>query len=280
MPGIMGVSGTFSATMQQRILRGRAINSDDRQGTPWVVVVSEEAAHQLWPGAEPLGKCIRLVSRSNPCYTVVGVAANANRVRIIEDPSPMVWVPLEQGTTLNKPGAILIRTRSTDPLPTLRFAMNELNARSARAAATVTTYAAWMEPQLRAWRLGARLFGTVSLLALTLAVVGLYSVLTASVAQRTGEIGIRMALGATSASVASMVVRQGLRVVVIGIAIGLASAAAVSKLIASLLYETSARDPVIYGSVSVVLLVAAAIAALIPAVRAGRTDPIRALRAQ
>lgn len=279
LPDLAGVSPGFFEMMRLAIVRGRSFTADDRRGAEWVAIVNEEAARALWPGQIAIGQCVRIGARTNPCYTVVGVAENARRFAIVESPVPQLWVPLEQADAeLGTIGALVVRAR-LDVVPTLTpLAEEYAQLTGSRTPPRVRTYAEWMDPQLREWRLGAKLFGAVSLLALTLAVVGLYSVLSASVAHRSGEIGIRLALGATANSVVRLILAQGLRVVAIGIAIGLVGAAASSKLIASLLYGVSARSPMVYGAVALTLLVAAAVAALIPARRAGRVDPTRVMR--
>jgi ABC-type antimicrobial peptide transport system permease subunit len=192
---------------------------------------------------------------------------------------PQMWIPITQAVTrFAQPRALLIRTRG-NATDAITFVTEELGRQSESGrAATARPYTAWLEPQLRAWKLGAQLFGALSALALILAVVGLYSVLSVSVAQRSSEIGIRLALGATSNSVTGLVVRQGLRVVAAGVAIGLVVAAGASRAIEALLYGTSPRDPFVYAAVAAVLLAAATAAAFVPARRAGRLDPITVLR--
>jgi hypothetical protein len=278
-PSIIAVDGGFFEAMRVAIVRGRGITSGDVRGNPWVVVVNDETVRVFWKGQDPIGKCIRLENEDAPCHTVVGIAERTNRGRIIEAPSAQVWIPLPQAPRrLAQAGTMLIRTRG-DGNDAVEFAMNELRRASASdRPPQAWSYATWIEPQLRSWMLGAKLFGAVSALALALAVVGLYSVLSISVAQRANEIGIRLALGATSGSVTALVVRQGLRIVAVGVVIGLVVAAGTSRAIAALLYGTSPRDPIVYGAVAAVLLLAAAAAAFVPARRAGALDPIAVLR--
>jgi ABC-type antimicrobial peptide transport system permease subunit len=139
---------------------------------------------------------------------------------------------------------------------------------------------AMLEPEYRPWRLGATLFTAFGLLALLVAVIGIYSSVSYGVSQRTHEFGVRIALGARMADVLRQVVGEGIRVVAVGVVVGVALALAAGKLVAALLYGVEARDPVTMIGVSVVLLMVAAAAALIPAWRAARVDPVTALRAE
>jgi len=136
-----------------------------------------------------------------------------------------------------------------------------------------------IDPQLRPWRLGVMMFGAFGLLALVVASVGLYSVVSYSVAQRTHEMGVRVALGARPADVARLVLGQSVRVALIGVVIGCVIAVAAGAFIASLLYDTSVHDPLVFGVVAVVLVTVAVVASLVPARRATRVDPVVALMA-
>jgi ABC-type antimicrobial peptide transport system permease subunit len=136
-----------------------------------------------------------------------------------------------------------------------------------------------LEPELRPWRLGASLFSVLGVLAAVVAAIGVYSVISYGVSQRTHEMGVRIALGARLADILGLVAGEGLRVVVVGIAIGVGSAVAMGRLVSSLLYGVSTRDPLVLAGVCVLLTVMGLSASLIPAVRAARIDPVRALRA-
>jgi predicted permease len=281
-PSMNAVSPEFFRTTGLAVLRGRAFDANDRRGAPAVVIVNEEAARIIWPGRDPMGECIRFGTATGPCTTVVGIAHNSRRNRLVEDPTAQVFVPLEQYTSADgaAPRALVIRT-SAEPAAAVRAAQQEVASTLGSAATTSTFfYRDWIEPELRPWRLGARLFTGVASLSLILAVVGLYSVLAYSVAQRRHEIGVRIALGAHQSDVVGLVVRQGMRAVVTGLAAGLVLAAIGGKVVASLLYDTSPRDPIVYAAVAVTLLVAAIIASMVPAMRAGRVDPVDALRAE
>jgi ABC-type lipoprotein release transport system permease subunit len=225
-----------------------------------------------------MGACVRLESRTGPCYTVVGIAGNAPRFRILEDPPLQAYVPLDQTPDSSPPRTLLIRGRD-DPSAASELAMRELSAQlGAGATASSFLYRDWLEPQLTPWRLGARLLSGVATLSLILAVIGLYSVLAYSVTQRAHELGVRIALGAGVTRIIRVVLAQGMRALVLGILLGLAMAAAAGKLIAALLYNTSTVEPVVYVVVASTLLTAGVLASIVPAVRAARIDPLRSLR--
>jgi ABC-type antimicrobial peptide transport system permease subunit len=137
-----------------------------------------------------------------------------------------------------------------------------------------------LERQYRPWRIGASLFTAFGLLALLVAAIGMYSSIAYAVTQRSHELGVRMALGARAAEIGKLVIGSGLRIAGAGIALGIVVALALSRLIESLLYDTKARDPLVLGGVAAVLLLVAIVAAALPAWRAARLDPVRALRAE
>jgi ABC-type antimicrobial peptide transport system permease subunit len=245
-----------------------------------VIVVSQHAAEALWPGADPIGACLRFVSNTSGCYTVIGVARNARRFRVVEPPVLQAWVPVEQLPDSVGPRSLLVRSGG-GLRAVAKLAEGEITSLLGPTARPSTFfYDTWLEPQLRSWRLGTKLFTGVALVALALAVIGLYSVLSFSVAQRARELGVRIALGADVSALVTLVLRQGLRAVVLGLVIGLALAAAAGKAIASLLYDTSLYDPRVYIAVALTLLVSGSMAAAIPALRAGRVDPTESLRAE
>jgi predicted permease len=279
-PDVYGVSPEFFRTAGLTLIRGRPFTAADGRGAPRVIVVSQHMAETLWPGASPIGSCVRFVSSASNCYTVIGVARNARRFRVVEQPVSQAWIAVDQLPDSSGPRSLMIRSRG-DVRTAAKLAEDELTGVLGASARPATFfYDTWLDPQLRSWRLGTRLFTGVAVVALALAVIGLYSVLSFSVAQRTRELGVRIALGADVAALVGLVLGQGLRAVVIGLVMGLALAAAAGTLIESLLYDTSLYDPTVYGAVALTLIVAGSMAAAIPAVRAGRVDPAESLRAE
>jgi ABC-type antimicrobial peptide transport system permease subunit len=190
------------------------------------------------------------------------------------------FVPLEQGTWDAGRRTIFIRTAG-EPSATRDIVRRELQSLAPNLPyADVEPLEDIISPEIRPWRLGATMFGIFAGLALLVAAVGLYSVVAYEVAQRTREMGIRIALGAASRDVVALVVRDGIAPALAGVVLGLALALAASRAIASLLFDTSPRDPLVLGACATVLLVVALVASVIPARRATRVDPMEALRAE
>ena len=269
------VSPEYFATSGIRLVRGRGISATDRVGTPRVVVVSEQTARTIWPGQEAVGKCLRRGADTTPCEEVVGVAEDV-RLSFEDGPARHVYLPLAQEG--NSDAGIYVRTRgeARRHTETIRRELQKLMP----GAAFVETRALdeIVAPAMRSWQLGATMFTLFGLLALLVAAVGLYSVIAYNVAQRTHELGVRMALGARTGDVLRLVVGEGLRVTVVAVALGGAAALLAGRWVKPLLYEVSEKDPATYVGVAVALLVVAAAASLVPARRASRVDPSVALR--
>ena len=274
------VSPDFFTTLGMRIVRGRGITDADRAGSMPVAVLNETLAHVLWHDEDPVGQCV-LVHDDAPCTTVVGVVRDARRFNLLhEDPTMEVFLPLEQQRGTYS-ADILFASGRGDPAklaPVVRRAL--LDVDPSVLYADVTPYADVIEPQIRPWRIGATLFSVLGALALVLAAVGLYAAVAHDVAQRTYEMGIRMALGARAGNVLRLVLREGVGIAVGGVVLGEGIALAVGRAIASLLFEISPYDPTILVAVGSTLIVVAILATLIPAMRATRVDPSVALRAE
>jgi predicted permease len=274
-----GVGDGYFATTGTRIIRGRALTDDDRLGSPLVMVVSDSMARTLWPGRDAIGQCVKVGGATAPCSEVVGVAENIHQYEIRQESSLQYWFPEAQQQGGNS-GAfgLLVRTDG-DParlalalrsalLPTLPAALHL----SARPLGTSVDRA------LRPWRLGATMFSAFGALGLLIATVGLFSALAFAVSQRRREFGVRVALGARTRGIIGMVLREGLRLTVAGVAAGVAVAFAAGGWLAPLLVGVGPRDPVVTIGVVLSLGLAAVLAGLIPAWRAARVDPTDALR--
>ena len=265
----------YFRTMGIRVVSGRGITEADRQGAPLVAVINETMASQYWPGEDPIGKQFRFIGNPAPIQ-VVGIAADSKYNFLGENPTPYLYTSLEQTYA---PAATVHVRASADPAGIMNTVRRELQQlEPTMPLLNVNTLTDVFEQALWAPRMGASLLGIFALLALVLAAVGLYGVMAYSVSQRTRELGIRLALGARQQDVRNMVVRQGVLLAVGGVAIGLAAAAALARLVTNLLYGMTATDPMTFAVIPAVLLAVAVVATYLPAWRASRVDPVEALR--
>jgi predicted permease len=281
-PTLNVVTRNFFAATGLRLLRGSNFVED--RGAPPQVVINEAMAQQQWPGADPLGQCIRFDGRMSTCYRVVGIVETSRRSNIIEDPVPQYYVPmanLPKSLQDWSNGTVLLVRAAPDAAPRVEAMLTQaIKATFPGGYADVRLLSDVIERQYRPWRVGAALFTGFGVLALIVAIVGIYSTVSYGVSQRTHEFGVRIALGARLADVLRLVLGEGLATVMLGVVIGIALAIAAGRLVATLLYGVAPTDPLVMISVSLTLLVVAAAATLVPALRAGRLDPMRALRAE
>jgi predicted permease len=271
------VSPDYFAAMGTRVIRGRAFTSGDIERSQRVMVVSEAMGKRLWPGQDPIGKCVRLRADTMPCTYVVGVAENIKNQSLSDDPGLYYYMPATQW--LPQSGGLFVRTAGP-AAPRIEAIRQALQKHMPGASyITATPFTDVIGSQIQSWTLGATIFTAFGGLALVLAAIGLYSVLAYSVTQRTHEMGVRVALGAQSADVVRLVVREGLVLVASGIVIGAMAALAAGKWVRPLLFEVSPSDPLFAVVVGLLLLVAI-LASWIPARRASRIDPQLALRTE
>jgi putative ABC transport system permease protein len=275
------VSPDYFATMGTRLLRGRGFESGDLAGARRVVVISEAMGTVLWPGQDPLDKCMRIgiPPDTMPCRYVVGVAEDIHaRGFGPQDRNFYYYLPAEQWH--QQAEGLFVRAeggprRAIEPLR--RRLQEEMPGAS---YVTVSGLGELVEAESRSWVMGATLFTAFGALALVLAAVGLYSVIAYNVAQRRQELAVRVALGAGFGDVIRLVVGQGLRFAMTGAVVGGAVAYLAAPKLESLLFNQSPRDPVVLGTVAGALLLVAVLASLIPAIRGARVDPNSALRAE
>jgi ABC-type antimicrobial peptide transport system permease subunit len=263
--------------MRTRIVRGRAFTEADRQGAPEVVVVSESMGRVLWPGQDPLTKCIRIRADTMPCRAVVGIAEDAIQNSMTSDARLRYYLPLDQ----ERPGGgqlLLVRVRG-NPAAQVEPVRKALQAvMPGLGYVSVFALREIIADEQRSWRMGATMFVTFGGLALIVAAIGLYGVVAYNVAQRMHEMGVRIALGARRKHVVKLVVGQGVRFAVLGVGIGLLLATWAARWIEPLLFKQSARDPLTYAAVAGLLIVVALVASAGPALKATRADPNDALR--
>ncbi|HEU4628322.1 MAG TPA: ADOP family duplicated permease [Gemmatimonadaceae bacterium] len=269
----------YFRTMSTRILRGRAFTPADRAGAPEVAVVSESMARVLWPGRDALGQCFRMRADSTPCRTVVGVAEDMVQRDLFATQRYHYYVPIEQyGRTWGNGMLLRLRGDPTQQAESIRTALQRVMPGASYV--TVLPLRHIVQDAQRPWRLGATMFAVFGGLALVVAAVGLYGVITYDVAQRQHELGVRVALGAQRGNILRLVVGRSVRLAVAGTVLGALAAVVASRWLQPLLFRQSATDPLVYGGVGGAMLVVALAASALPALRAARADPNGALRAE
>lgn len=280
-PTFTPVSRGYFVAAGIHLLQGEDFSAS--AGGPHTVIVNRAMAHAAWPGRAAIGQCMRFGSRVAPCYRVIGVVADSRVRTITEDPAPQYYLSLNDLPGEAKGWTAGYVILSADPavagsvISSVRALVRQVYPGGIPAIVRLSDY---LEPQYRPWRLGATLFSVFGLLALVVAVVGIYSTTSYGVQQRIREFGVRIALGARLADIMTLVLGDGMRVVLVGVGVGIALALASGRLVASLLYGVRPSDPVTAIGVAALLLVTGILAGLAPALRAARVDPSNALRAE
>ncbi len=267
------VGPNYFTTLEIPILRGRLFLASDRGDAPRVAVVSEAVARHTWPGEEALGKRVKLGPLGGPgeWHTVVGIVGET-RYRDLKHPQPSLYLPVEQfGGPVPLGLALRVEMENASVIPQIRYTLRQMHPELALLGGG-SMRDLMAEPLARP-RFMTLLLGTFGGLTLFLAIVGIYGALAATVRQRTRELGIRLALGATAAGVRRIVLAQGLKLAFIGCAAGLLAALTASRLLTSMLFRIHPADPLTYATVAILLLGAATLACLVPAMRASRIDP-------
>jgi putative ABC transport system permease protein len=269
----------YLRSMSIRLVSGRTFTDRDKPDAPLVVVINETLANRHWPGENPVGQHVIIDASSGPRrYEVVGIVGDVKAFGLEEPAEGEMYFSYWQA-----PDALLgivLRT-SGDPARlanALRQAVWSVDRE--QPVTYVLTMSELAAESLTFRRSGMTLAGSFALLALLLAAIGIYGVLSYSVTRRTREIGVRVALGATRSEVGRLVVREGMLMAGIGIATGLAAAALLTRFLRSVLYEVAPHDPLTYAAVAAMLLAVALCAAWLPARRATGVDPVIALRAE
>ena len=271
------VSDDYFGTVGVRVTAGRAFGPEDALGTTPVVIVNEAAARRFWGEADPVGRRLRPQATPGAWTQVVGVVEDIKVSSLNEPPTPMLFYPIRQSPSR---GYVLVRT-DADPATLLVGLREQLRAVSAELPlSALGTVAARLDDSLLLARVSAGLLGGFSLLAMLLASLGIYAVVSFSVARRSSEIGIRIALGAEHSRVVRMVMREMLLTLVVGLAIGFAVALPAASLLQPTLYQVSALDGASFLVSALLLAAVAILATYIPARRAAAADPLEALRVQ
>jgi putative ABC transport system permease protein len=272
------VTSEFIQTMGIHLIRGRLFNDHDTADAPPVAVMSEAAATQFWPGEDPLGKRMSFgVSDDHRVWRqVIGIVNTTHNAGIDQPPRPHVYLPVEQ---TRYPANFLV-VRSELPSAKLAVAVREAVAAVDKNQPVFLTASLgdWIADSYATRRFTLVLFGIFGGLALMLAVVGIYGVISHTIGQRTREIGIRIALGAQSQDIVRLIVRDGMAPAIGGLTVGLIGAAALTRLLGSLLFEVSPLDPATFAVAAIALTIVAVLACWLPARRASTIDPLLAIR--
>ena len=288
-PGVQvsmsGVTSEYFTTMGIHLIRGRAFTTADRAGSEPVTVVSATLAKVYWPGRHAIGECLvfRFSRKASGCHRVVGIVDDVHALHVFENEWIQVYLPLDQlAPPIGTARALLVQAdpgRVRTLLPVVRGAVT---------AASVGQSNGWvlqrfddiLAPQLAPWRISAALFSALAILALAVGVTGVYGAVSYAASRRTREIGVRRALGATGTDIVALVMSEGMSVTAIGVLVGVGTSLLSARLIATLVYGVSPRDPLSLAGAAVLLLAAATAACIAPARRATRVDPLIALSAE
>jgi len=278
VPFVRNVGSDYFQAMGTSLLRGRLFSAADHAPNAHVAIVDEETARRYLPGGSGLEPCVYL-GDNRECTEIVGVVKNVVRWELVGDKGSVVYLPFESwpGEAIS---TLVVRAQG-DPkllIPAIRQAVT--SASPDLPWADIRPISEQLAPQFRPWRLGASMFTVFGALALGLAAVGLFGLLSYTVTQRAHEIGVRKALGAPNGGVITMVLRGALGMTLAGVAIGLAIALAAGRLVASQLYGISPRDPLVIALSAGTLVIVTIVACFVPAHRATRVDPMIALRTE
>src|SRR5262245_53169265 len=271
----------YFATMGIPMVRGRDFTDQDNGDSKDVVIISEKTAQQFWPGQDPIGKRLKpgLSTSSSPWREVIGIVKDVRQNDFVASPKLQMYFSYRQLKTIAA-NALVIRT-SIEPMSLAVPVRNAIwSVDKDQTVADIDTMDHIVAKAVARQRFSMLLLGLFAALALLLASIGIYGVMSYSVAQRTREIGIRIALGARRVDVLQMTVKQALKLVGVGMITGLIAAFLLTRVLASLLFGISPTDPITFIGISVMLLAVAVLASYIPALRATKVDPITALRAQ
>jgi putative ABC transport system permease protein len=277
------INSDYFAAMGMRMAKGRAFSPSDTDSAPGVVIINETLAARFFAGEDPIGKRLDLSGEPKDLREIVGVVADVRNYGVDADVKPEVYVPFLQSAPAYLTGvasAMTVVVRSAIDPAALGSALREqVQALDKdQPVSEIKTMEGYLAESMAQRRFNMLLLGAFAGLALVLAAVGIYGVIAYTVAQRTHEMGIRIALGAKSADILRLVFTNAMATTLTGVALGLAAAFALTRLLRSLLYEVSPTDPVVFAAIPLLLVTVSVIATYLPARRAMRVDPITALR--
>jgi putative ABC transport system permease protein len=272
------ISPGYIRAMRIPVLSGRAITEADREGALPVVLINETFAERYWPGEDPIGARVHLGAEDSPWRTIVGVVGDVRHTALDAPLAPQIYLPIRQSPWADTQIALAVRSDG-DPGSFADPVRRAVWSADADLAITRVLPAPRLVRASAARRdFALRIFAAFAIVALLLAGAGIFGVLSGVVAERTREIGVRTALGATRANVLGLVVGQGMRIAGLGLVLGVAIALGCARLLRGLLFGVQPDDPATLAAVSAILALVALIACAVPALRAARTDPVRTLR--
>jgi putative ABC transport system permease protein len=273
------ITPDYFKTMQIPLRRGRDFSVRDRYDAPFVVIVNEALARQAFGDADPIGRNIACGMDSPKFMTIVGVVGDVRSSDPSKQPGPEIYLPFEQHPVTATSLALVART-ANEPMNVANTFREIIRSVNGEVPVRTSTMNDALSISVATPRFRTLLIGVFAFFALALAIAGVYGVMAYAVSRRTSEIGVRMAMGAASTDILRLVMAQGLRLAMTGIAIGCALAYALAQLLRGMLFAVAPADPVVFVAVPLALLATVAAAAAVPALRAARVDPMQALRAE
>jgi putative ABC transport system permease protein len=267
------VNRQYFSALRIPLVRGRNFTEQEVRQSAKVVIISDLLARQVFPNEEPIGKRLVMAMGNEP-FEIIGIVGDIRHRTLESVAAPAMYLPTYGSPWMN----IVIRTKG-DPTSLSAAVRKEVRAIDPdQPVAAVKTMEDWVDTAVAAPRYRTALLALFALVALLLASTGIYGVMSYSVSQRTHEIGVRMALGARQLDVLKLVVRQGMTLVVVGVGVGLVGAIALTRVMSTLLFGVTAKDPVTFAAVAALLTLVAFVACYLPARRATKVDPLVALR--
>jgi len=274
------MSPDYCQTMRIPLRRGRFLDARDTATSPQAALISESIAKRRFRGQNPIGKRLHVGPTDRPWYTVVGVVGDVKQNSLAVDQADAVYISTAQTWFADESLSLVIRTRG-EPTELISYIRNAIwSVDKNQPVVRVATMSDLVAASEAEQHFVLILFEAFGLVALVLAAVGIFGVLSGSVTERTREIGVRAALGASRADILALVLGQGMRLTILGIAVGFCAAAAASQILVTLLFDVSHLDPITYLSVIVLLAAVSGVACWTPAWRASRVDPSITLRAE